>query len=445
MPALRDVEDRSSALLYLAAEYLSVDDLSGRWFQLGGSSLDAVRFLGRARRELGVALNLRDLLTAESVLGYLHTQESAAGVEPALALGAAPLAITSLRQESGDLDRRLHIRIVSPALCSMAYFSERVQRAEATLVNAGYRVSYGEHAFAVAEGGVVAGTPQQRADDLCAAFADPDVDAILCSDTGEGSRDLLPFLDEALIRANPKPFIGFCDNVYLNQYLHSRAGLPSLYGCVYMNHFGESGGAFPETVEYLNAALSRNAELRYTPVPSRSAEYFSWHDPELERRLRKRSVSGGWDWIVPGTGEGVLWGGELTVLPELIEMFDLRTEGTVLFWDLSEVEADRLERDFLSLCEATDLSLLSGMLVGPVSNLRLDQWSDMVSQLLARHLPGVSYPVIANADIGHLHPCWVVPYGERIHIHGGESNNGDLNNGNSKNGGSIVARCRAMP
>ena len=49
-----------------------------------------------------------------------------------------------------------------------------------------------------------AGTAEQRAGDLMAAFADPTIDGILCTRGGWGSAELLPHLDAELIRANPE-------------------------------------------------------------------------------------------------------------------------------------------------------------------------------------------------------------------------------------------------
>jgi hypothetical protein len=55
-------------------------------------------------------------------------------------------------------------------------------------------------------------TPRQRADDIHAAFADPDVKAVFTSIGGDDQITVLPLLDRELLRANPKPFFGLSDN-----------------------------------------------------------------------------------------------------------------------------------------------------------------------------------------------------------------------------------------
>ncbi len=62
-------------------------------------------------------------------------------------------------------------------------------------------------------------SPRERADDLHAAFADPDVKAVMASIGGDDQITVLPHLDRELIRASPKPFFGFSDNTNLHAFL----------------------------------------------------------------------------------------------------------------------------------------------------------------------------------------------------------------------------------
>jgi muramoyltetrapeptide carboxypeptidase len=186
-----------------------------------------------------------------------------------------------------------HIRVVSPAFPAMWFAPWRAQRAESCLTAVGYRVSYGRHAFAVSPDGLRAGTPQERAADLMEAVVDPDVDAILAAHSAVGSREIVPFLDAGTIAEHRKPFIGNCDNVFLHEFLAAHAGLSSYYGATYLEHFGEVGGAFPETVKYFTAATATNLPLACRPVPSRTRDWFNWYTKETEGEPRRRTVAGG--------------------------------------------------------------------------------------------------------------------------------------------------------
>lgn len=62
--------------------------------------------------------------------------------------------------------------------------------------------------------------PADRAADLHAAFADPDIKAVLATIGGEDEVTVLPHLDTELLAANPELFLGFSDNTCLLACLH---------------------------------------------------------------------------------------------------------------------------------------------------------------------------------------------------------------------------------
>jgi muramoyltetrapeptide carboxypeptidase LdcA involved in peptidoglycan recycling len=296
---------------------------------------------------------------------------------------------------------------------TLAYIPDRTRRAERTLTGLGFTVSYGEHAFEISDDGMTAGTAEQRAADLMAAFEDPSVAVVFASDAGQGSGDLLDLLDPATLAANPKPFIGYCDNVYINQYLASYAGISSLYGSNVMVHIGEAGGAYPETLDYLTRSLASSEPLVCTPVPSRTGELIAWYVPEKEIVPRKRDIPGGWTWLRPRPARGRLLGGEITLIPDLVDRFGLSLDGVVLFWDISYHGLDARDL-FKVLCDRVDLTGLAGMIVGGHPLVAPAVWERTIVDLLGEHLPGIGYPVVVNADLSHTCPSWIVPYGEEV-------------------------------
>ena len=78
--------------------------------------------------------------------------------------------------------------------------------------------------------------PEHRAADLLAAFADPQIDMILCAIGGDDTYRLLPSLMEhgALQRAiSKKIFLGFSDTTINHLILH-KAGLSTFYGQAFL-------------------------------------------------------------------------------------------------------------------------------------------------------------------------------------------------------------------
>lgn len=128
--------------------------------------------------------------------------------------------------------------IVSPASTPRA---ERVAAGIAVLHALGYRTILFPHAL---ERGPLyyAGTAADRAADLHAAFADEQVDAVLCTRGGWGSAELLPLLDRELIRANPKAFLGYSDQTSLHVWLRNEAELVSFQAPMVAADFSKDDG-----------------------------------------------------------------------------------------------------------------------------------------------------------------------------------------------------------
>jgi muramoyltetrapeptide carboxypeptidase len=74
-----------------------------------------------------------------------------------------------------------------------------------------------------------AGAKEERVADLHAAFADKTIEGVLCTRGGWGSAELLPLLDAALVRANPKVFVGYSDHTSLHSWLWNECGLQTFY------------------------------------------------------------------------------------------------------------------------------------------------------------------------------------------------------------------------
>jgi muramoyltetrapeptide carboxypeptidase len=76
----------------------------------------------------------------------------------------------------------------------------------------------------------VAGSDEQRAADINAAFADPGVQGVFCLRGGYGSCRILPLLDYAAIRANPKAFLGYSDITAMHLAILVKSGLVTFHG-----------------------------------------------------------------------------------------------------------------------------------------------------------------------------------------------------------------------
>jgi muramoyltetrapeptide carboxypeptidase len=130
------------------------------------------------------------------------------------------------------------LAIVSPASATKP---ELVERGVAHLRRLGYKTVLGSHAL---DSGPLyyAGKLEDRLQDFHAAFANPEVDGVICTRGGWGSAELLPYLDAALIHSNPKPFIGYSDHTSLHCWLHREANLVTFYGPMAAADFSRDDG-----------------------------------------------------------------------------------------------------------------------------------------------------------------------------------------------------------
>jgi muramoyltetrapeptide carboxypeptidase LdcA involved in peptidoglycan recycling len=76
-----------------------------------------------------------------------------------------------------------------------------------------------------------------RAADLNAAFADPEIRAVLATIGGEDQITVVPLLDPEIVRTVPKPFLGYSDNTNVLNLLWNH-GVVGLYGGSTRVHLG---------------------------------------------------------------------------------------------------------------------------------------------------------------------------------------------------------------
>jgi muramoyltetrapeptide carboxypeptidase len=99
--------------------------------------------------------------------------------------------------------------------------------------------------------GYMAGRDEDRAADLHAILADPEVRAIVCLQGGYGTPRLIPLLDEGVFAANPKAICGYSDLTTL----HLAASRWSNVISFYSN--GAAGLGSPEVTEFSKTNLQR--------------------------------------------------------------------------------------------------------------------------------------------------------------------------------------------
>ncbi|MFG2893307.1 S66 peptidase family protein [Streptomyces sp. NPDC048248] len=280
-------------------------------------------------------------------------------------------------------------------------------------------------------------SPQERADDLHAAFADPAIRAVFTTIGGDDQITVLPYLDRAVFRADPKPFFGYSDCTNLLAYLRS-TGIVGFHGASVMCELGRPGALHPLTAESLRAALFTPGPYELRAATQYTDEGGDWADPDTFTTEPAMWPGDGWSWHGPErVVEGVSWGGCLEVLSwmlmtdrEIGAVTDFDDDG-VLFLETSEElpRADDVYYVLRSMGERGLLGRFGALLMGRPKAWSFDQPHSpeakasyvreqraAVLRALAAYAPEMV--AVFDVDLGHTDPQLVIPYGGTIRVDG---------------------------
>lgn len=260
----------------------------------------------------------------------------------------------------------------------------------------GYRVKLAEHVFARDD--YVAGDARDRAADVNALFADPEVDVVQALQGGYGSAQSIPYLDFDAIGANPKPLVGFSDITALHVAIRQRTGMSTVYGN------GLVGVGAAETTEFTRArlleVLTGDAAGPVPPSPE---------DPYV------RAISG-------GTVTATLVGGCLWLLLQTMGTpWELELEGRILFFEDYKAPPYYVDGMLTQLKHAGKLDGVVGVVVGEMEGC---DWGDLrqasdwarsrsLEDVLEEHLQPLGVPVLYRLPLGHGKNLASIPLGVR--------------------------------
>jgi muramoyltetrapeptide carboxypeptidase len=270
---------------------------------------------------------------------------------------------------------------------------ERLATGVAALERLGFRVVLGEHLRA--RRGHLAGTDEERAADLQAMFARPDVAGIVCARGGSGSIRMLPYLDYTTIRAHPKVFVGYSDVTTVQLALLRYCGLVTFFGPMVTPNFSKE--LSPSCVDALLRQVSR-------PEPTGVL-----HDASDPRPVEV---------LVGGRAEGPCVGGTLALVAATLgtpHQIDLR--GAIFFFEDVHESPARIERYLMQLRLAGLLDEVAGFLIGtapyPESEEERGRFLSL-EQIYADLLVPLDKPLIYNFPCGHEPDPITLPMGGRV-------------------------------
>ncbi len=264
----------------------------------------------------------------------------------------------------------------------------------------GFEVREGRNLYANTQ--YLAGTDQQRADDVNAMFADPGVDGIFCVTGGYGTTRILPFIDYDTVAANPKALIGYSDITGILNALYARTGLIGFHGPVALRNFGDYALA-----EFRKVLMQGEA-----PVPIGAPPPFESGPGQVDRRNRLYTITG-------GRGRGRLVGGNLTLMTSMTGspyLPDFR--GNILFLEDIDEAPYRVDRMLTELWLAGHLDHLAGVVLGRFTEGEARGNSFTLEQIFEDRFGGLGIPVVRGFMIGHMKDITTMPVGAMAELDG---------------------------
>jgi muramoyltetrapeptide carboxypeptidase len=266
-----------------------------------------------------------------------------------------------------------------------------------SLKTLGLEGKLGQHVFD--RRGYFAGRDEDRAADLNAMFADPEVDAIHCIKGGWGAARLLPLLDWAAIATHPKILIGYSDITALLLSVYAKTGLVTFHGPV----GASSWNAF--NVDWMKRVLWNGDAVTFANLKETD-------DTLVPVKNRTRTIT-------PGKARGRLLGGNLTVFTTIIGSGYLPDfKDCILFVEDVEEAPYSVDRMFTQLKLAGILGQAKGVVWGTCSKCDPGEGfgSLTIPDVLDDHIKPLSVPAYSGAMIGHVDRQFTLPLGVQVEL-----------------------------
>jgi muramoyltetrapeptide carboxypeptidase LdcA involved in peptidoglycan recycling len=278
--------------------------------------------------------------------------------------------------------------------------------------------------------------PRLRAADLNAAFADPEIRAVLATIGGEDQITVVPHLDAATIAQDPKPFVGYSDNTNLLNWLWNN-GVAGFYGGSTQVHLGPGPQVDPIHALSLRASLLTGESLAITD-PGESEDFGrDWNEPRALSEFGDREPTEPWTWAGPArTVTGRTWGGCIEVIQWILTAGRFPTDpavldGGVLLLESSEELIPAREFGWItrSLGERGLLEAVDAVIVArpPTSDFtrrpsaaerRAQRDAQRDAAISVVHAYNPDAVVVVGPPFGHTRPQWILPYGGFMTVDG---------------------------
>ena len=253
----------------------------------------------------------------------------------------------------------------------------------------GFNVKLGESAHA--KYGYLSGTDELRARDVNAMFADPQVDAIVCTRGGYGTMRMLDLLDYDVIRANPKVFVGFSDITAMHIAFLKKSGLVTFHGPMAVSWMDDFPDGFTQKALY-DAVMRAESLGELVNAPG-------YHARET---------------VNSGCAEGLLVGGNLSLIAGTIGTpYEIDVKDRILFIEEIGERTYCVDRMLTQLRLAGKFDECAGVVFGDFCDCPVEYpaFGLTLEEVIRDVVAPCGKPIFTGLQAGHVSPKLTLPFG----------------------------------
>lgn len=284
----------------------------------------------------------------------------------------------------------INVRIISPSANIVDEPQELIVRAEEILQKNKIQFEYSKHCRGKKY--FLSGTTEERVSDLMDAFKDKNVDAIISTQGGDNSNDVLDLLDYDLIKNNSKPFFGLSDITVLLNVIALKSGIKTYHGLDFLWGIGKNFTSYTENL--LNDILKKN-----------------------KVKIVKNPNTPKWESVFYGEGEGILLGGCLPsfclLLGTKYDPLELIKEPYILILEDIGENKSTIKSKLTQLRQHKKFSLCKGIILGNFAfcEQKPEENNISIEDLVKEVFIDSKIPIAKITEIGHCVENIILPIG----------------------------------
>ena len=281
--------------------------------------------------------------------------------------------MTIIKPEKLKIGSRIGVIAPSGAVDEAKIFSAKKYFEEK-----GFEIIFGKNLFKSDR--FLAGSDEERLEDLHWAFEDESIDAILCARGGYGAIRLLDKIDYNLVRRRAKIFCGYSDVTALSLMFLKKSGLVSYSSPMFQSDFSAE-------------KVSELSEKSFFKVLSGEKEVYA-----------PTTV------IKNGSAEGILWGGNLSTVVSLCGTDFIPDEKFIFFAEDVAEPVYKIDKMFRQLARIEKFRKnIAGIALGEFTDIGGD--GKFLTETFGEIADLLNVPTLAGFKFSHAKDKQTVPVG----------------------------------